>query len=230
MRRFGFSTGALAKGDFRSAIEMLQTYSSSDAIELSALRYNDFKDILESLSSLDLSRFSYKSFHAPTDFNDEIKLIADLETVANQGFNIVVHPDVIQNFDGWNSLGSRLLIENMDSRKRTGRSCFELLHFFDKLPDAMLCFDIGHARQVDSSMIEARKILQEFGNRLCQIHMSEVDSIGIHHRMSWLSKESFTRVLSGCPIVVPIILESVVKADEIEDEIKSARSIFSQVV
>ena len=69
--------------------------------------------------------------------------------------------------------GSLLCIENMDKRKPIGRSAGELRSIFDQLPDASLCFDIGHARQVDTTMTESYLILKEFGAKLRQVHMSQ---------------------------------------------------------
>jgi len=71
MRRIGFSTGALARGDVRLALQMLQN-KSTQIIEISALRQDELQPIVDMLDVLDLERFEYKSFHAPspmaTDF------------------------------------------------------------------------------------------------------------------------------------------------------------------
>ena len=56
----------------------------------------------------------------------------------------------------WRQLGDRVLVENMDKRKPVGRTVEELDLIFEQLPAAGMCFDIAHARQVDSSMTEAR--------------------------------------------------------------------------
>jgi hypothetical protein len=58
MRRIGFSTGALAKGDFRSALEMLAG-TETEVLELSALRQDELPRLLASVDGLDLSRFRY---------------------------------------------------------------------------------------------------------------------------------------------------------------------------
>jgi|SRR6266568_3232799 len=72
-----------------------------------------------------------------------------------------VHPDVIEDYSAWEYLGSALCIENMDQRKAIGRTADELGSIFDRLPSAALCFDIGHARQVDTTMT-AYFIIQQF--------------------------------------------------------------------
>jgi hypothetical protein len=43
----------------------------------------------------------------------------------------------------------------------------------------------GHARQFDTTMTEAYRILQLFADRLCQVHVSEVNSASQHDRLSY---------------------------------------------
>ena len=50
MSLFGFSTGALALGDFRRALELLQGVDA-DAVELSALREKELPDFRLPMSS-----------------------------------------------------------------------------------------------------------------------------------------------------------------------------------
>ena len=64
----------------------------------------------------------------------------------------------------------------MDRRKGTGRSVSELSMFFKLLPKARMCMDLGHARQVDSSMVGAYQMLTIFADRIVQLHISEVDT------------------------------------------------------
>ena len=171
-------------------------------------------------------RYQYISFHAPTDFQDERGLVRELKYVADMGLNVVVHPDTIRDKRLWRELGSRLCLENMDSRKPTGRTAKELFKFFVDLPDAKLCFDIAHARQVDPTMTEATSILSEFGNRLVQTHLSELNSKGKHFAMSFGAKrayEMFAAILSQ----VPVILESVVSEAEIAAEISETEKILN---
>ena len=64
----------------------------------------------------------------------------------------------------------------MDKRKPVGRTVEELKRIFDKLPDAQMCFDIAHARQVDTSMTIAYSIAQAFRGMIKQIHISTVNT------------------------------------------------------
>lgn len=228
MPTVGFSTGALALGDFERGLSMLAS-KHADAVELSALRAVELPRLLDALTSSlkELQdRFRYIAFHAPTDHQDERVLVERLKSVAEKGFNIVVHPDTIRDVSQWRQLGAHLCIENMDSRKETGRTAKELRWFFERLPEARLCFDVAHARQVDPTMTEAVRILSEFGDRLAQVHLSEVNGKGRHFAMSLIAKRAY-EPLADVLSSVPVILESPVDEAGIEPEIEAAQRVLS---
>ncbi|HEX5446063.1 MAG TPA: TIM barrel protein [Pirellulales bacterium] len=217
----GFSTGSLALGNVRLGLQMVEGHATA-AVELSALREEELVPLVESLDDLDLTGFRYISLHAPSKLRSmsEIEVARLLCPVAERGWPIVVHPDVIGSFDPWRTLGDRLCIENMDKRKPTGRTAGELAAFFRELPDATLCFDIGHARQIDPTMCEADAILRKFGGRLQQVHLSLVNSQGGHEPLNYEAMLAFRRVSHLLPENVPIILETPVRAAGIEKELK----------
>jgi hypothetical protein len=223
MRKVGFSTGALAKGDFRRAIEMLQQAGVA-LIELSALRQNELQPLAEALPDLDLSSFSYVSVHAPSSIQDgtENEVLAFLDMFTQRGLPIIIHPDAIQDFSAWQNFGSLLLVENMDVRKRIGRTAVELSEIFLKLPEATLCLDLGHARQVDSTMSEAALILSRFGDRLQQLHVSEVNTMSHHESLSLSAIRAFNKISRLIPDDCPLILETPVGFEEIQREVDNA--------
>lgn len=217
----GFSTGSLALGDVRCGLQMVKGHATS-AIELSALREQELVPLVESLDSLDLGQFSYISLHAPSklQYMTECDVVSALTAVANRKWPIVVHPDVITDYHTWRRLGRMLCLENMDKRKAIGRTAAELASFFAQLPDATLCFDIGHARQIDPTMCEADTILRRFGDRLQQIHLSLVNSRSVHEPLNYESILAFRRVAHLLPSGVPIILETPVGCDGIQPELE----------
>jgi hypothetical protein len=223
MRNIGFSTGALALGDFRAALEMMAGKNSS-AVELSALRQNELAPLVEQLDRLDLGRFAYISFHAPSSIEPafEAEALRLLERVARRGWPIIVHPDAIHTRQEWTRLGEHLCIENMDKRKPVGQTANDLAEIFKDLPGASLCFDIGHARQVDPTMSEASVILKCFRDRIKQLHVSEVNTQSKHDCLSLESIIAFQKVSHLVPSDAPIILESRVEESEINAEIQSA--------
>ena len=223
----GFSTGAIALDDFETALRLLSR-TSAKAVELSALRASELPALLDALPKIisDLRvRYEYISFHAPTNFDSEEDLIDQLQVISNLNINIIVHPDTIKEVSSWRRLGARLCIENMDSRKAIGRTAEELEFYFENLPDSKLCFDVAHARQVDSSMTEAFHILERFRDRIAQIHISEVNSKGKHFAMSFAAKLAyapFADVFSS----FPVIIEAMVGRERIVDEIEETEKVL----
>ena len=61
MRRIGFSTGALARGDFRTALAILRQHQIA-IVELSALRVEELMPLVTALPSLRLEGFSLSRF------------------------------------------------------------------------------------------------------------------------------------------------------------------------
>lgn len=230
MRPIGFSTGALAKGDFRRALQLMRAHNV-DIVELSALRLEELNPLVSALPDLGLENFSFVSVHAPSRFEREFEtsVIEQLFSFTQRGYAAVVHPDVMFAPDKWIALGANLLIENMDRRKPVGRTAKEMQQIFDEVPNARFCFDIGHARQVDPSMTEAWLLLHAFGTRLAEVHISEVNSASRHDPISRNAILAFRSVASHIPENIPIILEPLIDRgqSDIPTELQSAREALS---
>jgi hypothetical protein len=223
MRLVGFSTGALAYADFRRGLHLLDG-SRARAVELSALRMDELGPLLEALDSLDLGRYEFVSVHAPSGLAPlhERQVVKKLMTIAERGWPVVVHPDSIHDVSLWRPLGKSLCIENMDKRKPVGRTRDELARWFHDLPDASFCLDLAHARQIDPTMTEAYLMLRDFGSRLAEVHLSEINSACKHEPISYSASLAYGRVASLIPSSVPIILESILGSVLIDDEIEAA--------
>ncbi len=228
MRSIGFSTGALALGDFRCALAMLRNKPEVDAVELSALREQELIPLIDALPNLELEHFRHISFHVPSamSFGFEALATKKLEEVANRNWLIVVHPDVITDPELWKRFGERLCVENMDKRKPIGQTADQLQDVFNKLPSSSFCFDLGHARQVDPTMTEAFLILRRFRKRLRQLHVSEVDSDSRHGELTLEASLAFRRLALLIPNDIPAIIESRVPQPDIDREIRLVRGLF----
>jgi hypothetical protein len=226
MRTIGFSTGALAYSDFHRGLEIARA-AGAVAVELSALREPELEPLIAALDDIDLRQFSYVSFHAPSAISSgsERRVVSLLLVAAQREWNVIVHPDVLSHAGEWARLGRWLCIENMDKRKPTGRSSHELQQWFERLPEAGFCLDLGHARQCDTTMTETYFLLKHFRSRLRQVHASEVTTRSNHARISRTCVLSFQQVAKYIPESVPIILESPVSTqDEIADEVARVRA------
>ncbi len=226
MWTIGFSTGALAFGDYRHGLALLAG-TGARAVELSALRENELPGLMAGLAELDLSSYDYVSVHAPSKLQTmrEVAVAEALRPCIERRWPIILHPDAIGDHGCWRDFGDIICLENMDKRKPSGRTVDELRPHFSALPDARLCLDLGHARQVDPTLGVARRILEEYGDRLTQIHLSELDVRSHHAPLSmatvWAVRE-IARHIPACPV----ILESVVAASEIEAELAIAARCF----
>jgi hypothetical protein len=227
--KFGFSTGSIARNDFRRGLDVA-SHRLTSAVELSALREQELEPLLAALDELDpaLRRFEYISVHAPSKraVLAESVFVQKLGRIAERSWPIIVHPDVIEDVCLWRTLGNAVCIENLDRRKACGRTAAELAEVFRKLPEATFCFDIGHARQVDPTMQEAETILRLYHQRLRQVHMSYVNSQSRHERLNYGSVLAFRRVAHWLSDAIPIILETPVDSSQIEEEIAVAKSVF----
>ncbi len=210
MNRIGYSTGALAHGDVARGVAIVRHLGVS-VVELSALRARELGPLVAFVEDADLSDFTYVSVHAPSDFSElaEADVVETLERLVDaRKWPVVMHPDAVWDFGLWRRLGASLCFENMDKRKGRARTADELDEILTMTPDAQVCFDIAHARQVDSSMTEAYRLLQRYRSRIRQIHFSEVSSGSRHSPVSIAAMRAYEQIASELPLDVPVIIES----------------------
>ncbi len=179
------------------------------AVELSALSEPELPGLLEYLHESPQLPFRYLSVHGPSkdcqlEERDLVELLAGLPRWIDA---IVMHPDTLRDVDCYRPLGRRLVLENMDARKHTGRTVAELERFFEELPDVGLCFDIAHAKSVDETMAEGQAILGRYAGRLRHVHLSSLDTDSHHVPLTLEDEESYSPLLQRCRDV-PWILEA----------------------
>src|SRR4051794_36681133 len=106
MRPIGFSTGALALGDFRRALRMLPG-RARHSVELSALRDQELDPLMAAIRTLDLEDFQYVSVHVPSKFKTltEFDVATKLRVCIDLAIPIVIHPDIIETPSFWLPFG-----------------------------------------------------------------------------------------------------------------------------
>lgn len=207
----GASTGymASAREDWAGLVEAACRVSTF-AVELSALAEDELPGLLAFLAGRPRLPFHYLSVHAPTKHRrlPEAQLVARLAELPPHVDAVVAHPDLIAEPAAWTLLGRRLVLENMDPRKPTGQRVEDLAPLFDALPAAGFCFDVAHAGAVDDTMTLAHELLDAFGGRLRQVHLSSLRAGRSSHVPLYRKDElRFAGVLRRCPDV-PWILEA----------------------
>jgi hypothetical protein len=179
------------------------------AIELSALSETELPSLAEYLAGARSLPFRYISIHGPSKQRElpEGQLVVELVELARYADGVVMHPDTFERSELYRPLGHKLLLENMDARKPTGRTPEELAATFAELPEAGFCFDIAHAWSIDPQMAVAADLLDRFGDRLRHVHLSSL-SPDLHHiTLTADHGELFRPTLERC-VDVPWIFEA----------------------
>lgn len=205
----GISTGVFtaSRGDWPALVDAACKVSSF-AVELSALSGDELPGLISYLLRKPRLPFRYVSVHAPAKHQglEEPTLVRQLAELPVWIRSIVAHPDVVSDTAAYRALGTRLVLENMDDRKCTGRTADELEAFFDELTDAGLCLDVGHAWSIDDTLAVARELLDRFRSRLRHVHLSS-HCDGHHVPVAPDDESLFADVLARCRDV-PWILEA----------------------
>ncbi len=230
----GFSTGSIAHGDFKAALQLLQDQDIR-AIELSVLREDELYPLFLEINDLDLTKYDHVSVHAPGKriHLAEKDLVNMLVAFAEKAWPIIVHPDIICEVGLWRILGSKLCIENMDKRKPCGRTMFDLKEIFNNLPEAVFCLDVAHAKQVDPTMTECYLMIGEFKDKLLQLHVSDVTTESRHIPLNEQAIAAYQQIAKYLPEDLPVILESpvpfgITQKERISNEIALAAGIFQR--
>ena len=180
----GFSSRCLAERRGRINKDTLNDYFSLgvNAIELSPGGDKNKIDIEE--KDLDnLSDFEYVSLHLPNDTGELLQdMLSFVERWKHIFKTIVVHPDIFSK-DGFfdytpiKDFELPFAFENMDPKKTTGQDKESLNQAFDDFYsqmgyDAGFVLDVNHSFLVDPSGKLQDSLLEDFGNRLKEIHIS----------------------------------------------------------
>jgi len=125
--------------------------TGAKAVELSALRAAELDPLMESLDDLDLDQFSFKSVHAPSNVDASTsgtrwKSCRQLPSVAGQSWFIPT-PFTTMPYGGRSASWSAS--RTWTSESLIARTRDELCVWFDRLPEASLCLDLAHVRQID---------------------------------------------------------------------------------
>jgi hypothetical protein len=89
-----------------------------------------------------------------------------------------------------------------------------------------MCFDLGHARQVDPSMIGAYQLLKAYAERIVQLHVSEVDTLNRHDVISRAAEMAFSQIRQFVPKSAAAILEGRVLEKDIGREAEKVRFLL----
>jgi hypothetical protein len=86
---------------------------------------------------------------------------------------------------------------------------------------------LAHAQHFDPTMTEAFQILAQFGDKVCQVHISELDSASHHFPLSYSALRAFSEVTQKIPRDAAFIIESRIRPDEIQAEFEKVCSLVA---
>lgn len=207
----GASTGYMvgARGDWPRLVAAAESCSLA-VVELSALSGRELPSLCAFLTGeAEELPFAHVSVHGPSKgwYGGTEALAEVLACLPEQIEGIVMHPETLRDPAAFAPLGERLRLENMDTRKPDARTTVELARFFEALPAARFCFDIAHAQLHDPSMALAHDLLDAFGDRLAEVHVSSIEPHGSHVPLRPQDADAFAPVLARC-LGVPWVLEA----------------------
>jgi hypothetical protein len=208
----GASTGYMTddRGQWPALVNRARA-TSGRAVELSALSSPELEPLLCFLKQLRSQLpFIYVSVHGPTKgwTAGEAELARQLGRLPAQVESVILHPDVLEDLEPLVALGSLIVLENLDHRPSTGRTPDELAPFFEALPDAGFCLDVAHVTAIDPTLALGHELLDAFGGRLRQLHLSSFIREGAKHvPLIDDDIERFEPILQRCR-GVPWILEA----------------------
>ncbi len=215
--RFGIATGSYVaeRDDWEAAIGRART-EGWRSIELTAMR-GRLAPLVELLGRADdpLAGFERVSVHAPvTMAGNPAEVVA---TLAPYPFDVVLHPDVYGDEPACADLGTRAVFENMDVAKDFGQGVDDLARVFAALPEAGLCLDVAHVWTNDPTLALGHELLDAFGDRLRQLHVSGIEPDGTHRTTTAADLALYEPLLERCDHV-PWLLEA-----ELEDDVRDVR-------
>jgi hypothetical protein len=152
-----------------------------------------------------LDRFDRISVHAPAKTDASPAEVIGL--VERLQFDVVLHPDVFGRETACARLGARAVFENMDVTKGDGRDVTELAEVFAEFPASGFCLDVAHVWTNDPTLQLGHELIDAFGDRLRQLHVSGIEPDGTHRPTTAVDIALYEPLLDCC-VGVPWLLET----------------------
>ena len=231
MTKIGFSTGDLYKT--HSPVQAFQELRKMGitSIELSSrlIRPDNYYHLLDEFLESSFEGVQYLSLHFPA-IPDKWRYGKNKETeeVLKRAYHIhsnhpldlvIVHPNVVDDFNVFKDLPYPVGFENMDWRKESYKTPEEMEKLLDENPKAKFVMDVNHIYTNDKSMALAEKFWK-FENRLAEIHLSGF--LELHDPLFETKQEEIIRAIKKTR--APIIIESVLRIEDVPKELEYVKA------
>jgi len=208
----GIATGAyeLERDDWDAAIARAAG-EGWRFLELTAIHWERLETLVDFLGrGRDrLGGFDRVSVHAPLPNREASpsRIVERLEDLAAD-FDVVFHPDVFRDELSVARLGGHAVFENMDVQKSFGKDVDDVATVLDEFPASGFCLDVAHVWTNDRSLRPGHVLLDRFGDRLRQVHVSGIEADGTHRPTTRADWHLYAPLLERCGHV-PWLLEAV---------------------
>jgi sugar phosphate isomerase/epimerase len=205
----GISTGAYEpeRDDWGDAIARARREGFA-CVELCAILPPLVETLAAHLAARAPDGFARVSLHAPVGIASTDAAIAEVVRLPLDG-DVILHPDLYGRDDAAAALGPRAVFENMDVAKSFGRTVDDLAEVFARFPNAGFCLDVAHVWTNDRSVALGHDLLDAFGDRLRQLHVSGIEPDGTHRETTAADLELYRPLLERAAHV-PHVYEAVV--------------------
>jgi sugar phosphate isomerase/epimerase len=208
---FGIATGAFIdeRDDWDAAVARAAA-EGWRFIELTAITEDRLDSLVLFLEQRRdaLDCFERVSIHAPiTPDHTSATAVAEKLVALAWKFDTVVHPEAYRGEQSLRRLGGRVVFENMDNQKSFGQKAPDLRSIFDAYPEAGFCLDVAHVWTNDPTLRLAHDLIDSFGQRLRQLHVSGIEPDGTHRPTTRADLDLYAPVLARCDHV-PWLLEA----------------------
>jgi Xylose isomerase-like TIM barrel len=204
----GISTGAYERERDTWSLALKRAKEERWAcVELCAIVPPLVTSLAEYLVEDDLGAFDRVSVHAPVGVASPNEAISELLHLPLEG-DVILHPDLYRTADAVSELGPRAVFENMDVAKRFGQTVADLAAVLERFPDAGFCLDVAHVWTNDRSLDLGHALVDAFGARLRQLHVSGIEPDGTHRATTDDDLALYAPILERCSHV-PHVFETV---------------------
>ncbi len=206
----GIATGAFLseRDDWPAAISRANEEGWPN-VELTAITEERFRSLSIYLSSADarLSAFARVSVHAPAVLDSSPNAVAQLVLDSGLSYDLIFHPDLFREEGALARLEGQAVFENMDVNKNFGCTPSDMAEVFARFPAAGFCLDVAHVWTNDRTLRLGFELLDAFGDRLRQLHVSGIEPDGTHRPTVETDLTLYEPLLARCEHV-PWVLES----------------------
>lgn len=185
-----------------------------------------------------LRSLKYVTIHAPfrlyeesEDEKDVLKQINKISALYYRinGKNVVIHPEnQLLESDLLTKCKFQLSIENLPKKKSIPIS--KLHEILDKYPKMKLCLDVAHA--YSWSKFETKQLIENFQNRISQIHFSGSYRKKNHQSLKTTSKAFLFSIHPIHHLNVPVVIEQEIERHSLKylkEEIGYIKNYFMKM-